>query len=355
MNNQLDETEYAELWGLLEEEGAMEQLSPELQRLWQSSPIHELPADHWDKKLKKLQIERAPKIMPIWRRYAAVAAVLLVFLSGSYYFLQKRPIQSLAVIEHDIKAPKQNKAIIALSNGQKILLDTVPNGALIAGIARKTADGKLRFENNNAKIDYIVMSNPRCSKPMQITMPDGTEVWINADTYLQYPTNFNHKDRIVTLKGEAYFEVKHNAAKPFRVLADGEIIEDVGTHFNVNSYSDGGAVKTTLLEGEVKINKSVFLKPGQQFSDNKITMANIDDVMAWKNGVFHFDGVPIETIMKQVSRWYGVEVIYKDKINEEFVAKKIPRDVPISTLLEYLEETGHVHFSLRQNVVTVMR
>lgn len=271
----------------------------------------------------------------------AAAAILILALSGIVFFLnweQKLPQQALAQV--DIKAPQSNKATITLPDGKRVMLDSVANGTLIAGIARKTADGQLVFEGNASTVGYLVASNPRNSRAMQITLPDNTQVWLNADTYLQYPTNYNVKDRLVTLKGEAYFEVKHNEAKPFRVSAGEQTIEDVGTSFNVKAYGDEGSVRTTLLEGVVIINQSISLKPGQQFSNNRISIANTDEVMAWKNGSFYLDGRELGTIVNDLSRWYDVEIVFanSDARHSIVFGGEMGRDLTLTQAIRVLEK-----------------
>lgn len=287
--------------------------------------------------------------LPFIRRFqCAAAAVLILALSGIVFLLNRtqKAVQQ-EVVQTDIKAPQSNKATITLPDGKRVMLDTVANGTLIAGIARKTADGQLVFEGNASAVGYLVASNPRNSRAMQITLPDNTQVWLNADTYLQYPTNYNEKDRLVTLKGEAYFEVKHNEAKPFRVSAGEQTIEDVGTSFNVKAYGDEGAVKTTLLEGVVKINQSISLKPGQQFSDNRISTANTDEVMAWKNGSFYLDGRELVTIVNDLSRWYDVEIVFanSDARHSIVFGGEMGRDLTLTQAIRVLEKMN-VHCKL---------
>jgi ferric-dicitrate binding protein FerR (iron transport regulator) len=263
------------------------------------------------------RIERNGRVY-LLKRFRWVAAAVFIFAISLTVFLVNRnkPAQETAGVQKDIKAPETNKATITLPNGKTIMLDTVANGTLIAGIARKTADGQLVFEGNASDIAYIITSNPRNSKAMFIELPDHTQVWLNSDTRLQYPTNYNEKDRLVTLSGEAYFEVKHNAAKLFKVSAGEESIEDIGTSFNVKAYNDEKAVKTTLLEGEVKIHPAnggtVTLRPGQQFSNNKTVEANIDEVMAWKNGSFYLDGREFGEVANELGRWYDVEIVFNN-------------------------------------------
>lgn len=272
----------------------------------------------------------------------AAAAIFILLLSGTVFLLTRndQPQVITAKVAEDIKAPETNKATITLPNGKVIMLDTIANGTLIAGIVRKTADGQLVFETSNSNIAYIVTSNPRNSKAIHITLPDNTQVWLNADTYLQYPTNYNAKDRLVTLKGEAYFEVKHNEAKPFRVSAGDQSIEDVGTSFNVKAYADEANVQTTLLEGIVKINNTVSLKPGQQYSNQKIRNANTDEVMAWKNGSFYVDGRELGAVASELGRWYDVEVVF-EKPNAKHsivIGGEMGRDLTLNQAIRVLEK-----------------
>lgn len=294
------------------------------------------------------------RMVPTWGKYAA-AAVVLFAVATTYFVINNKKDGTLNVqAEVDIKAPESNKATIILPNGQRVMLDTVPNGTLIAGIARKTAEGQLVFESNVSNISYLVASNPRNSKAMHITLPDQTEVWLNADTYLEYPTNYNGKDRLVSLKGEAYFEVKHNAAKTFRVTAGDQSIEDVGTAFNVKAYGEEGVVRTTLLEGIVKINNSVSLQPGQQYADNKITDANLEEVMAWKNGSFYFDGRELGTVASELARWYDVEVVFENEAAKKSTVfgGEMGRDLTLNQAIRVLEKLNvHVRLEGKKLVV----
>lgn len=280
---------------------------------------------------------------------AAAAAVLLLVVSGIFFLVNRAPETApvVAEIQHDIKAPETNKATITLPNGKTIQLDTVQNGTLIAGIARKTADGQLVLEGNASGIAYIITSNPRNSKAMQVILPDHTEVWLNADTKLQYPTNYAEKDRLVSLNGEADFKVKHNAAKPFRVSAGNHVIEDVGTEFNVKAYANEGSTQTTLLEGAVKINDDVTLQPGQQFANSKVVSANLDEVMAWKNGSFYLDGRELGAVANELGRWYDVDVLFKNETAKRSTVfgGEMGRDLTLNQALRVLEKLN-VHVKL---------
>lgn len=243
----------------------------------------------------------------------AAAAVLVLLATGAVFFLNKRESYSsvVAKVTKDIKAPTSNKAIITLPDGRQIMLDTISNGTLIAGVVRKAADDQLEFEDDHSGNGYFIATNPRNSTALQITLPDQTKVWLNADTYLEYPDSYT-RSRMVRLKGEAYFEVKHNSQKLFKVSAGGQTIEDAGTSFNVKAYKTEAGAETTLVEGEVKIDNIVSLKPGQKYSKSKISDANIDEAMAWRNGSFYLDGSEFEEVANEIARWYDVEVVFNN-------------------------------------------
>jgi ferric-dicitrate binding protein FerR (iron transport regulator) len=187
-----------------------------------------------------------------------------------------------------------------------------------------------------------------------MVLPDGSKVWLNAESSLRFPTAFTGNQREVTLTGEAYFEVAKNKEKPFRVEVDGMSINVLGTHFNVNAYLDENNIRTSLLEGSVKIikgNLSELLKPGYQAVLNKkqdkirITDADMDGVMAWKNGLFQFDGADINTIMHEIGRWYNVEIVYSGKVPARTFEGKISRNAELSEVLRILE-LSKVKFSV---------
>jgi ferric-dicitrate binding protein FerR (iron transport regulator) len=219
-------------------------------------------------------------------------------------------------------------------------------------------DGHLAYHPKGKSTDnvtYNVMSTPK-GRQFQVTLPDGTKVWLNAASSLRFPTVFTGKDRTVELTGEGYFEVAHNSAMPFQVKVYDMTITVLGTHFDINSYSDEPAVKTTLLQGRILVNrkdKLVYLNPGQQAvvvpdeKDIKINY-NVDvaEVMAWKNGRFIFNNADIRTIMRQVKRWYDVEVEYEGKISTEEFVGGISMQNNISELLKVLQGTNLVRFKL---------
>jgi ferric-dicitrate binding protein FerR (iron transport regulator) len=225
--------------------------------------------------------------------------------------------------------------------------------------------GQIAYKGTSEQVEYNTLSNPRGSKVISLVLADGSKVWLNAASTLKYPTAFVGNERKVDITGEAYFEVAHNAGMPFIVSKGETSVRVLGTHFNVNSYDDETSLNITLLEGSVKVikgNESVLILPGQQAEVSndiatpksiKILAADVDDVLAWKNGLFSYKGAGIETIMRQVSRWYNVDVVFQKQVKEKFYAQ-VSRNTDVSNLLRMLEATKAVHFKIEGKTITVI-
>lgn len=294
----------------------------------------------------------------------AAASVILLLAGFSYFlFFHKtiKPTQIAKVLPNDIKAPQSNKAMITLANGQTVYLDSVGNGALaIQGNVKlvKLASGQIAYEYGSGKViskmEYNTLSNPGGSKVINMTLADGSKVWLNAGSSLRYPVLFIGNERKVSVTGEAYFEVTHDASKPFIVNNGSMDVRVLGTHFNVNAFEDdGNDIKVTLLEGSVKINNenaTGLLKPGQQAVVTKgikvLNDVDLDLVMAWKNGYFQFDNASLQNVLKEVSRWYDVNVIYEGKNQPREFVGEIQRDLSLSEMLKLLER-NKVHFRIQ--------
>jgi transmembrane sensor len=230
----------------------------------------------------------------------------------------------------------------------------------------KTAEGLIIYKaatgRIKGKMQFNTLTNPKGSNVIAMILEDGSKVWLNAGSSLTYPVAFIGKERKVSITGEAYFEVAKNKAMPFRITRDGMLVEVLGTHFNVNAYGDEPHMKVTLLEGAVKIssgNVSGLLKPGQQakVKDNDINVQsdiNVDQVMAWKNGYFSFEKAGITEVMRQISRWYNIEVTYEGKVPDENFGGELRRNSKLSSVLKVLEKTG-VAFRIENNRVIVSR
>lgn len=308
-----------------------------------------------------------------WPRVAAAAAILVLISTATYFLLSSRkdhpPIakteQQTPV--NDITPPVTNKATLTLANGKVIILDSAGTGSLAkqgAGNASKVNEGELAYTaTSETKVEYHTLHVPKGSKPMQLQLADGSEVWLNAASSITFPNVFTGNERKVAVTGEAYFEVAKNAAMPFKVSKGQTVVTVLGTHFNVNAYDDESDIKVTLLEGSVKVTNavgSVMIQPGQQaritsnLKPQAVNDIDVEQVMAWKNGRFEFNETDIQTVMRQIERWYDVEIVYDGKVTQHFNGS-IPRQVNTSKVLQMLEKTGGVRFSIDGNKVMVKK
>ncbi|MRX46592.1 FecR family protein [Pedobacter puniceum] len=305
--------------------------------------------------------ERKSSSKVIWiKRWAAAAVALLLIGVASYLFTQQNTgptnKQEEQVTKLDIP-PGGNKAVLTLADGSSIILNDKENGLITQDAGAeivKTKDGQIVYRSKqaaqNAALNMI--STPRGGQ-YKLTLSDGTKVWLNASSSIKFPTVFTGTERKVEITGEAYFEVAKNKNMPFKVSSAHQMIEVLGTHFNINTYDDESADKTTLIEGSVKIYKlnqqgkeeniSTILKPGQQAiltsqaKNFKVSDADEEAAVAWKNGYFKFNRDNIQTIMRQVSRWYNVDVEYRGKISEDLFVGKINRSENVSEVLRILQ------------------
>lgn len=305
-----------------------------------------------------------------YKRWAVAASVLIMLTAGAILFINKyRTAKNQAIaLEHPIK-PGSNKAILVLANGSKVLLTDVATGKIAQQSGSqiiKTADGKLAYSATSDVItdvpQYNIMQTPKGGQ-YQLLLSDGTRVWLNAESSLKYPVSFtSSKDRRVELKGEAYFEVAHNKDLPFRVVSNKQVIEVLGTHFNVNAYPDELNTKTTLLEGAVKIvagDKNTTLKPGQEADLTtafKVSTVDPREAIDWKNGYFRFNDEALESVMRQIARWYDVKVVYDDEsVKKETLIAVTTRFANIATLLKMIEQVTDARFIINGSTIRVTR
>lgn len=324
-------------------------------------------------RLHKNIYETKPSVirkLNIRKRIAIAASFLLIFSLAGYLWLQKPALVKIAdtaVQMQDISAGT-NKATLTLADGSKIILDRAATGTLAQQgntHITKLGDGTVAYKTDSydepriALQQFNVLTTPRGGQ-FALTLPDGSRVWLNAASSLKFPIAFTEKERLVELTGEAYFEVAKNAAKPFKVTVNGAEVEALGTIFNILSYSDEATQRMTLVEGKVKVShadQSVILKPGQQASianNGSIQSGNVNtgEVIAWKEGLFQFENTDMEAIMRQLSRWYDVDVTFGSKISGTFSAT-IERSEPISKVFKMLEFSGRVKFHIDKNTVIV--
>lgn len=330
-----------------------------------------------------------PVVKRLWFRMTMAAAIVVLVCIPVYYYIIKAPTPKAVVQTKKQPAPKNdalpggNKATLTLADGTIVDLDNAANGTLSEQnntiITKK--DGALKYEpaisNRQSAINavaYNLLSTPKGGQYF-LELPDGSKVWLNAASSIRYPTTFSGKERLVELTGEAYFDIKKNQNIPFRVhftspSKDGGdregMIEVMGTQFNVNAYHDESTIRTTLLEGKIKMvsdKQTAILKPGQQAQIKNTSLGNgqirvSDDVdteeaIAWKNGLFYFDNVDIQAIMRQLARWYKVQVIFKGKIPARRFAGQVSRNSNLSQVLKILE-LSKIHFTVEGDVVTVL-
>jgi transmembrane sensor len=391
----LSQDESQELFIFLEKDNHIVQ-SIITRMLEQQSPGPLSETEHWKDMLEKIMAIDKPagdellnephKQRFSFFRWAAVAALVLLTTAGGYLLLNSRPAVMPVRPVAQVIPPGGNKAVLTLANGSKIVLDSAQNGELLlqgGASVNKTGNGQLAYHpsagNPEAEVVYNMLSTPK-SGQFKLILSDGTRVWLNAASSIKYFTSFSGGPRKVELTGEAYFEVaKKGKDAPFLVTVNGTQIAVLGTHFNVMAYNDEPDMKTTLLEGSVMLSlagNKQLLKPGQQAqvplrktgngpaagdenvaASGKIKVVDIPEtagVIAWKEGNFIFEGEPIQSIMRKLSRWYDLEVSYKGSVTREGFNGTISRFEPASEVLKMLELTGLLHFKVEGRRITVM-
>ncbi len=321
---------------------------------------------------KKLVYINRRRVLRRW----SVAASLLILVSVTVLFLTnnhsgKAPAGHIANSPAEDIEPGKEGAVLTLVDGSTIVLDSLGNGLVTTQNGTKVVlkNGQLLYDAENGPVSavgYNTMATPR-GRQFQLILPDGSKVWLNAASSIRYPTVFANSERKVEITGEVYFEVAKNDQMPFRVVSDGGTeIEVLGTHFNVNSYSNEASVNTTLLEGSVRLisqGQNVVLKPGQQALtiDKKgvrtgsaqttgirvLSNVNVQKVMAWKNGLFYFQDAKLEEVMRQLERWYDIEVVYEKGVPQIEFFGRMGRDLTLTNVLRGLE-MSEVNFRIEE-------
>lgn len=305
------------------------------------------------------RVQHSPRILRLYtnnkRIFAYAAAVLIVIISTVVYIqysdVNNTQPQTAGIVkpQEDVE-PGGERAVLTLSDGTTIVLDNATDGTIAQqGHMQviKLPDGKIQYKAinsaSNEEITFNTMSTPRGGQ-YQLILPDGSKVWLNAESSITYPTAFAGKERKVTIAGEVYFEVAKDKTKPFRVETGDAEIEVLGTHFNIKAYPGEGPSKTSLLEGSVKVSQQV-LKPGQAFINGNIVPTDVDQDVAWKNGIFNFNNQNLSQVMMQLARWYDLELVYPAGIPQKEYGGEIGRNLKLAQVLKGLENSG-VHFEL---------
>ncbi|WP_159452703.1 FecR family protein [Pedobacter nyackensis] len=293
----------------------------------------------------------------LWITRIAASIILIGSVAAGFYFLNssQKDLAKQAVV-----VPGGNKAILTLADGKRIILDTA-HGLISkeANIAvSNAANGIISYEKlksalNGTQLEFNKIETPR-GGTYRVNLSDGTRVWLNSASTLRYPVAYSKEQRVVELEGEAYFEVAKDRSHPFKVKSKGQIVEVLGTHFNVNGYDDEPFTKTTLLEGSIMVStvkNKMVLKPMQESLNSNGVLSgqqtvDADEAVAWKNGYFQFNDENLESVMRQISRWYDVEVVFVGKPSNKKFNGMISRSKGIKIALEIMEATGNVRFKM---------
>lgn len=377
LDNRISKKELAELLRKAAEEDDMEMLTIVLKEQWEASrDAADDSEKDWDAKFAAMMAE-APQIQerrPISRvmKLAVAAGIAALVAIGGYFFSFKKTAASLSITSTNTRkdiAPGTTGGILVLANGQQIPLDSAGNGLLAVQGAAKVSSrqGKIIYNasGGNSEQLFNTVVTPR-SKQYQLVLADGSSVWLNAASSVRFPATFSGDVRRVEITGEVYFEVapllRNGKKVPFIVSARGMEVQVLGTHFNVNAYPDEHAIKTTLLEGSVMVTKGnakQLLKPGEQArldSGNKLVLykdVDTDGEVAWKNGYFSFDQADLNSVMRQIARWYDVDIVYGGQVPDRRFGGEISRTSNVSQVLKILEESK-VHFKIEEKRIIVL-
>jgi transmembrane sensor len=364
IDGQCNRAEIEELYAWLQSSGSHRSLLAAMQREFEKtmSEHHEIPSELSDRiETRLLQDITREKVVliPQRTRLRWVAAAVVVLLAGSaayYYMGTVSPRKTITVANRPLDdtgdiVPGTNKAILTLANGDVVTLDSAGNQVINQGqtIVRQQ-NGQLQYavKGNSDAVVYNTLTVPRGGQ-FNIVLPDGSHVWLNAASSMRYPTAFNGSRREVEIQGQGYFEILPNAQQPFFVKVNNMEVQVLGTRFDVMAYADEKSINTTLIEGLVKVKQGEHeqrLRPGQQAvldpatGNMVVRPADVDQVIAWKTGFFEFDNASLADILRQLSRWYDIDVSNNQTGNERLFGGRISRSLPLSDILHMLEANG---------------
>lgn len=358
------EAEKEELSSLIRQAKNDDNIKRHMEKTWASLSEEYKLNDIQSVKILSAILDKEPVVhyMFPWKRIAAAAAIIILMGAGTYFLFRDKGKKEIVKTNNNTPQnidlpPGGNKAVLTLADNRTIVLDNVSNGTIAEqGNTKvlKLKDGQIAYDvsdQKHAEVLYNTITTPRGGQ-YQLTLSDGSKVWLNAASSIRFPTTFAGNQRKVEITGEAYFEVAKNAAMPFKVEVNGmQEVEVLGTHFNINAYLDESTINTTLLEGSVKVTSLMnhdqqLLLPGEQAQltpDGQIYInktVDVSEVIAWKNGQFVFDSADVKSIMRQVSRWYNVDIIYEGKISKETYSGIVSRNNNVSEVLKIMEQGG---------------
>ena len=378
LQGQLNSTEEAELEGWMAEDAGnrrfVEMLKQEEELKRELTFFSALDTDlAWQK--IAMQTRNQPKQISLWRslepwKYAAVVLFMLASAFAIFQVLNRervKPSVAIKKLPHlpDVP-PGEDKAKLTLADGKVIFLQDIKDGIVreVDGIKIIKQNGQITYQiaqndPNNQKISFNQITTPKGGQ-FRIVLPDGSKVWLNSASSLYFPTAFSSSERRVELTGEGYFEIAENKALPFKVQANGTIVEVLGTHFNIMAYNNENSINTTLLEGSVKVSNGTETKvmvPGQQARISRgieLIAIDVEEVVAWKNGLFQFNNADLSTIMRQLERWYNVDFVYAGQLPEKHFTGIISRKTNISQVAKMLELSGGIQFKIEGRKITII-
>jgi len=305
-----------------------------------------------------LTLNEQTTVRNLWWRYVAAACIIALMAIGTIWLISPNQQIQQGILQKAVIAPGTNKAILVTGDGQELVLDG--KGTIQVGNAR--IEGGVASYQNASTVAFNTLKTPRGGQ-FKVILPDGTHVWINSASQLRYPTAFTGNNRIVELEGEAYFEVTHDRQKPFKVKVGDLFVNVLGTKFNIMAYSDEPSVQTTLVNGSVELNllgNSKLIQPGEQANikagSSEFIIANPDlnQVLAWKEGKFLFNNLDIKSIMRQISRWYDIDVEYRGEPSVRLLGGGFSKASIADSVLSIIEETGIAQFKFEGKKVIVI-
>lgn len=375
LEGNLSDVDEAEFWGYVEDpsfEAVIKQILSE--KLENETNPTALDKYTQIRILNQIYNDGKPSVRLKKWRWLPYAAAVLITAMGVGLFLYDRLSQPAdhEVVQgpsEDIQ-PGGNRAILTLADGREILLNEGQSGIVLSDEEIKYKDGDPlaslnAHDQSDGSIPWLELKTPK-GGTYQVTLPDGTDVWLNAGSALRYPARFDREQRTVELSGEAYFEVAQVRVKsrkvPFFVKTTEQTVEVLGTQFNLSAYADDADVKTTLVEGSVRIASAtdqyrpILLKPGQQSVQKAGTLAvaevDVRPFFAWKEGYFHFKSTPFSDVVKQMTRWYDIDVVFKGSVPTQTFSGKMSRDVSLQNVLKFFEGSG-VKFTVKDGKLIV--
>lgn len=367
VNKSCSREELDELFAAIGKGDDPETLNRLLEEVWHAD--HTPPDIDYEQVYEQIRPSEQPKRRLIILKRVAVAAAFILLAGAAYWMVERRqPAKQPRLAEQSqpaVIAPGGSKAVLTLADGSVVTLDSSGKQVITqGGVAIQQHNGQLSYASQPAdgNVHYNKLTTPRGGQ-FRVVLPDGTKVWLNSASMLRYPTAFTGNERTVELEGQGYFEVAANAQQPFKVKVHDMEVQVLGTDFDIMAYRDETTINTTLLSGSIQVKEGStqqLLRPGQQAVMNNedhqftVSTADIRKVTAWKNGLFVFNNMALPAILREVARWYDVDIVYQANPGAELYGGGIGRDLQLADILALLEGNGYNHFRIEGRKVIVL-